>query len=233
MLARVVAGPGLAKCLSRQRDPAARGMRMGEEGDRVLKRLGATLRTERKALGLTLVAVARASGLSAGFLSQAERGLAAPSLSSLRALARTLGIPMASLLAQPDGADRVTRKGERMHFGLDPGTITYERLTSRFAGHLLNGVLIHEPPGHRSEPISHEGEELFFILSGELTVELGGEVHLLKCGDSLHFSSGIMHSTWNHTGDRTVILHVCTMDVFEDREPQAQTSASNPDEDMP
>lgn len=84
---------------------------------------------------------------------------------------------------------------------------------------MLNGVLIHESPGHRSEPIRHEGEELFFILRGELTVEVGGKMQVLKAGDSLHFLSNDLHSTWNHTAGETVILHVCTMDVFEDAAP--------------
>lgn len=187
---------------------------METEQHTVLKRLGATLRAKRKTLELTLKDVAQAAGLSAGFLSQAERGLVAPSLSSLRALARTLGLPLSDLLSQPEGADRVTRQDKRILFGLDPEVLRYERITSRFEGHLLNGVLIHEAPGHRSEPIRHEGEELFFVMKGALTVEVGDSVQVLHAGDSLHFASTELHSSWNHTDGETIILHVCTMDVF-------------------
>jgi len=188
------------------------------EGDQnaVLERLGATLRSKRKALGMTLVEVSASAGLSAGFLSQAERGLVAPSLSSLRGLARALDLPLSWLLAQPDGSVPITRQNERVGYGPDLRAFRYERISARFPGHVLNSVLVHESPGHRSEPIRHEGEELFFILSGELTVELEGTVHLLRTGDSLHFSSDALHSSWNHTSTETVILHVCTMDIFED-----------------
>lgn len=189
---------------------------MDHDQSSVLNRLGATLREKRKALGLTLVEVANSAGLSAGFLSQAERGLVAPSLSSLRGLARALDLPLSWLLSQPEGTEQLTRQSERVLYGPDPSAFRYERISARFPGHVLNGVLIHESPGHRSEPIRHEGEELFFILQGELTVETGGKAQVLKAGDSLHFPSSDLHSTWNHTAGETIILHVCTMDVFED-----------------
>jgi quercetin dioxygenase-like cupin family protein len=94
--------------------------------------------------------------------------------------------------------------------------MTYERISSTFPGNQLRAVLIHEAPGHRTEPISHEGEELFFILSGALTVELEGQAYLLDAGDSIHFASSRVHSTWNHTQETATILHTCTMDVFGD-----------------
>lgn len=192
----------------------------------VLKRLGATLREKRKALGLTLVEVANAAGLSAGFLSQAERGLVAPSLSSLRGLARVLDLPPSWLLSQPEGKGRMTRQSERVHYGPDPSAFRYERISASFPGHVLNGVLIHEAPGHRSEPIRHEGEELFYVLQGELTVELSGTPQVLTAGDSLHFPSTELHSTWNHTTGETIILHVCTMDVFADTHPTPERTVA-------
>jgi quercetin dioxygenase-like cupin family protein len=94
----------------------------------------------------------------------------------------------------------------------------YERLSAAFPGNVLRTVLIHESPGHRSEPISHEGEEIFYILAGAITVEVDGERTVLKTGDSIHFPSTLRHSTWNHTKQPTTILHTCTMDVFGDGE---------------
>ncbi|WP_246045539.1 helix-turn-helix domain-containing protein [Rubellimicrobium roseum] len=176
--------------------------------------LGARIRERRKVLGLTLQAVAKEAGLTAGFISQVERGIAAPSLSSLTAIARVLGIDPSLLFAQPPGPETVTRHGARPVYGIDPNHMTYERISSTFPGNQIRAVLIHEAPGLRSEPISHEGEELFFILSGALTVEIEGHVFRLEAGDSLHFASTRVHSTWNHTNEPTTILHACTMDVF-------------------
>jgi transcriptional regulator with XRE-family HTH domain len=178
--------------------------------------LGLRIRLRRKSLGLTLQAVADAAGLTAGFISQVERGLAAPSLSSLTAIARALEIGPGALFAQPPSPGTVTRHGRRPLYAIDPSGLTYERISSSFPGNQLRSVLIHEAPGHRTEPISHEGEEIFFVLAGALTVDLEGEVHVLGAGDSIHFDSRRVHSTWNHTQGTTTILHICTMDVFGD-----------------
>lgn len=108
----------------------------------------------------------------------------------------------------------MTRQGARPVYGIDPDQMTYERISSTFPGNQIRAVLIHEAPGLRSAPISHEGEELFFILSGALTVEIEGQAFLLETGDSLHFASTRTHATWNHTNEPTTVLHACTMDVF-------------------
>lgn len=178
--------------------------------------LGARLRARRKALGLTMQKVAEDAGLTIGFISQIERGLASPSLSSLAAVSRVLDLETGELFAQPPSPGAMTTAGARPVYGLDPAAMTYERISSSFPGNTLRAVLIHEAPGHRSEPIRHEGEELFYILQGALTVEIEGQRQILRAGDSIHFASTRVHSSWNHTDQPTTILHVCTMDVFGD-----------------
>ena len=59
-----------------------------------------------------------------------------------------------------------------------------------------------------------DDEELFFVLRGEVTVELEGKRTVLKAGDTLHFDSSRQHSTWNHTNKAVSILWCGTMDVF-------------------
>ncbi|MCC5973318.1 MAG: cupin domain-containing protein [Rubellimicrobium sp.] len=178
--------------------------------------LGPRLRARRTALGLTMQQVADRAGLTIGFISQSERGLASPSLGSLTNVARVLDMDPATLFTQPPSQGEVTTAGTRPVYGIDPSNMSYERISAAFPGHTLRAVLIHEAPGHRSEPIRHEGEELFYILQGALTVEIEGQRHVLAAGDSIHFASTRVHSSWNHTDTHTSILHVCTMDVFGD-----------------
>lgn len=181
--------------------------------------LGDRLRQRRRELGLTLQEVADRAGLSVGFISQIERGIATPSLSSLASVARVLGVHIGDFLSQPKVTAPMTRRAERPHYAIGGASMSYERLSTNFPGNVLRSVLIHEPPGHRSEPISHEGEELFFILDGAITVEVEGEVIVLEAGDSLHFPSTRIHSTWNHTDRPATILHTCTMDIFGEGAP--------------
>lgn len=195
-----------------------------ESEDEPHEPLGKRLRERRKELGFTLKEVADRAGLSTGFISQVERDLTVPSISSLASISRVLETQITRFLSQPQGNSPHTRRDQRSVYALDGDNLQYERLSARFPGNVLNSVIVHEPPGHRSEPIQHEGEELFFILTGSITVEVEGEVTVLNTGDTIHFNSMRRHSSWNHTAQTTTILHVCTMDVFGDE----RTDVSEP-----
>lgn len=188
--------------------------------------LGHRLRERRRALGLTLKEVASGAHLSVGFISQIERDIAAPSLSSLASVARVLKSDVSQFLAQPRGDLPLTRHDQREVYTVGDKSMSYERLSASFPGNVLRTVLIHEGPGHRSEPIAHEGEEIFYILEGAITVEVDGKRTVLESGDSIHFPSNLRHSTWNHTTRPTTILHTCTMDVFGDGQPTGDIEPS-------
>lgn len=176
--------------------------------------LAKRLRERRKQLGLTLKDVADKAGLSVGFISQIERDITTPSLSSLVSVSRVLGVEVGEFLSQPRGDVPLTRHDKRDVYAIGGNTISYERISSAFPGNVLRSVIIHEPPGHRGEPIAHDGEEMMFVLDGAITVEVEGERSILEAGDSLHFPSSRTHSTWNHTTRDATILWVGTMDVF-------------------
>ena len=180
--------------------------------------LGERLRLRRKELKLSMKEVAVSSGLSIGFISQVERGLTSPSLTSLTAIANFLRSDVTNFLSQPKSKSSITRNEERDVYTINKNGLQYERLSDSFPGHTLNSVIIHEMPGHRSESISHEGEEFFFILEGAITIYIDGVVNILEAGDSLHFDSSRSHSAWNHTNKVTSVLHVCTMNVFGDQD---------------
>ncbi|MEM6461870.1 MAG: cupin domain-containing protein [Pseudomonadota bacterium] len=179
--------------------------------------LATRLRERRRELGLTLKAVADSAGLSVGFISQIERGIAVPSLSSLVSVSRVLDVNVGDFLTSQPRSDEnevQTRHADRPVFAVSESSVTYERVSSSFPGHVLRSVIINEPPGHRSEPIAHEGEEMMFVLEGNITVEIDGERRVLATGDSVHFPSTRVHSSWNHTDRPATILWTGTMDVF-------------------
>lgn len=187
------------------------------EGD--IAPLGERLRKRRKALKLTLQDVADRAGLSVGFISQIERGITVPSIVSLVSVCRVLKMEVGSFFTQSHADRAITRRESRPIIGLGAITsanVTYERLSASFPGNVLRSTLIHEPPGFRSEPMSHEGEEIYYIVQGALTLELDGEQIILEEGDTAHFPSTRTHATWNHTDRPATVFHTCTMDVFGD-----------------
>ena len=178
--------------------------------------LGASLRERRKELGLTLQVVADAAGLTAGFISQVERGITSPSLASLVSVSEVLQTPLSAFLQQPRQVNAATHKSSRAAYSVAGADVSYERLSTTFESSQLHSVIVHEPPGFRGEPISHRGEEMFYIIDGEITVEIEGEVEILRKGDSMHFDSSRIHSTWNHGSRTTSVLWCGTMDIFGD-----------------
>jgi transcriptional regulator with XRE-family HTH domain len=72
-----------------------------------LEALGALLREERKAAGLSQRELAERTSVSNAYLSQVERGRHEPSLRVLTAVASTLGVPLQVLLARAGITDAV------------------------------------------------------------------------------------------------------------------------------
>lgn len=180
--------------------------------------LGEKLRARRNQRKLTMQHVADEAGLSVGFISQVERNLTVPSLSSLASISKVLGSHISTFLEQPKSESDTTHHESRVSYTIGNNGLTYERLSASFSGSTLRSVLVHERPGNRDEPISHQGEELMLVLKGQLTVELDGKPSILNEGDSIHFDSQRTHSIWNHTSEITTMMWCGTMDIFGEGE---------------
>ena len=70
------------------------------------------------------------------------------------------------------------------------------------------------PPGYRSETVSHEGEEILYVLDGSITQRLDGEEMVMSAGDSLHFRGNRPHSWANHTDQPAKLLWTGTLALF-------------------
>jgi len=159
--------------------------------------LGYAIRTQRKQSAMTLVDLAKKTGFSISYLSQIERNLLTPSISTLRKLADALGIPAGQLMLKdaglPNAPVALVRRNERKQLAFPGSSIHYELLTPdmRRRSSLL---WVEAPPGSESGPsFSHEGEDGVVVLKGAIDVEIGGVWHYLEAGDSIYFNAGIPH----------------------------------------
>lgn len=177
-------------------------------------RVGALIRARRHTLHMTLQELGQGSGVSVGYLSQVERDQATPSLGTLGAIARTLGVGVDYFIAAPSTQDALTRGGERIRFSVNDSPISYERLHTEFPGSQLSSFLICIEPGYRSETTSHEGEEIIFVLEGELRLRLDEEEMTVRRGDSLHFRGNRLHSWSNETDAPVRLLWSGTLTMF-------------------
>ena len=179
-------------------------------------RIGERLRRYRRAANKTLSQVAAESGLTASFLSQAERNLTGVSISSLANIAKSLGIPLNTLFDQPAQHQPDSHQGQRVRYTIGGQPLAYERLSSNFPGNLINAVKMSMPVGYQSELISHEGAEFAYVLSGQIVYTIEGRNYPLGPGDSVHFDAAKPHFLANSGEEVAEVLTVTTMGLFDD-----------------
>jgi transcriptional regulator with XRE-family HTH domain len=201
------------------------GIAPSRQLEREALELGRAIRALRVERGLTLKAVARIAGVSQSLISQVERGLASPSISTLRRIASALDIPIAALFlgnegesdGESDGAGRrlVVRRHERKGLHVPRSKVVYELLTPDL-NRKIEFIWIEYEPGSvtHPEPMSHPGEENAVCLQGSVVVSVEGEEFVLHPGDSISFDSGRAHQVENRSAKKAVLISAITPPAF-------------------
>ena len=159
--------------------------------------IGQKIHALRKAKGLTLKQVSDLAGRSVSFISQVERDLASPTVTSLAHIAHALGVSASYFLTPPTGENPVVRGYAHQPFQLEGGEVVYARVGSEFEGGALEPLLVTYPPDFVSETYTHEGEEFLYLLEGQFIVFLEDQEYALNPGDSMHFASRYTHRVAN------------------------------------
>lgn len=149
--------------------------------------LGASLRRRRQSRGLSLEALAEASGVSAAMLSEVERGLKNPTVKLAYQIARALGCSLTELLEEPEARPiSLVRAKERLTL-IDPesGVERYS-LAPAMQRRGLELVTYNLPPGQSAGEMAPNRAgivEHVSVLRGRLTLLLGGVASELGVGD--------------------------------------------------
>jgi DNA-binding transcriptional MerR regulator/quercetin dioxygenase-like cupin family protein len=175
--------------------------------------LGQRFRRLRTRRGLSLAQVARATGVSVGFLSALERGQMRSSVSTLRRIARFYKTNIMSLFGTNGEAQSVVRPSQRKILETSPG-VRMELLA--WGNTVMEPHLFRVKSGGGSgEAYAHEGEEFLHVLRGEFEIWLQNRGHYrLKSGDSLYFESSTPHRWKNPGRAEAWILWVNTPPTF-------------------
>ncbi|RCW81479.1 cupin domain-containing protein [Phyllobacterium bourgognense] len=183
-------------------------------------RLGIRLKLARQTRGLTLKALSEAANCSESLLSKIENGKASPSLPMLHRLVQVLETNIGWMFEESDGEEGIVfRAGARPLIALDPlrrgEGISLERIIPYSPGHLLQCNIHHiEKDGASAGPIQHAGEEVGYILAGEVELTVGEKQFELKEGDAFVFNSDLPHSYRNTGNKRASIFWVNTPPTF-------------------
>lgn len=165
--------------------------------------LGVRLRHARKLKRMRLKDVASEVGCSESLLSKIECDKATPSLRTLHRIVTVLDTSIASLFGDPAGANvTLYRSGERPLIVIDAvdnsDSIRLERMTPYVEGQSLEGnIHVVSPGATNGGEINHVGEEVGYVLEGELELTVGTTTYQLTVGDSFFFRSELPHSYRN------------------------------------
>lgn len=154
------------------------------------QQLARRLRLEREARGWSLADVADRSGVSKAAVSKIERAEVSPTAVVLVKLAGAFGMTLAGLLARAEGqGGRLSRRADQPVW-TDPATGYRRRQVFARPDHPLEVVNVSLPPGQRvALPASSYAliRQAVWVQAGELTIDEGGERHVLAAGDCLGF----------------------------------------------
>jgi transcriptional regulator with XRE-family HTH domain len=176
------------------------------------QRLGECVRLLRQHMGLSLQELGRRTGLSIGMISQLERGLATPSLRTLRLLSLALQVPISYFFEerrQEPSTPYIVRRAQRRPLRLTPSGVLKEFLSPDAPGKMEIYELTLSPGGSSgSDFVKHRGEKMGYVLAGRLRLWLDHEAHLLDAGDSFRFPGVVPHMFDNPTEEAVRILWI-------------------------
>ncbi|MFM0631069.1 helix-turn-helix domain-containing protein [Paraburkholderia xenovorans] len=175
--------------------------------------IGRRLKHLRTVRGLTITELAGSSGVSAGRISQIERGQSNPSINTLQKLRAVLGVTLWAFL-EDDGAAAtrdspyVRRRENRPRIISGTNQFTKELLSPTDNDELRFMILTLPPNAESDDVLTGPGDKGGYVLSGKVSLTIGNETLEIREGDSFQFRSTIAHHISNPWQDEAKVLWI-------------------------
>lgn len=180
-----------------------------------MKGLGNRIRDLRKSRRLTLVEVAKSTGIDQATLSRIENGKMTGTLDSHRRIAESLGIRLTELydsvmqqIAQAKDKKTLQKIETFSHSG---GAVAELLATGLLQKRMMPVLLKLKGKGRtETEELPSFAERFVYVLKGSVEVRLEKDTKTLLRGESLYFKASVPHSFKNRLKTETQILSVIT-----------------------
>lgn len=195
--------------------PASRVAALGVEA--IVSLVGEKVAALRRARGMSLQQLAEISDVSPGAIHKIERSGMTPTITTLLKLANAFGVSVGYFVEEDEGSP------EPVHYTkVDTGRPVYtphkglnlSGITGSYRQFRTAAAIARMAPGATSgeKVLSHTGEELVHVTSGEVVFRVNGREYTLASGDSLQFSGTLPHYWENRTSAVAELIWV----VFRD-----------------
>jgi transcriptional regulator with XRE-family HTH domain len=180
-------------------------------------RIGEKVKRLRGEKGMSIEDVSNKSGISAATLSGIEDHTISPPLGNIVSLAKVFQVTVGEFFG--DSADSpfcIVRSDNRKtvsRFSSIDGKsagYSYESLGHQKQNRQMEPFLVTLTPAEvfQVEPNQHEGEEIIFVLEGQVEVRLADHTDVLNPGDSIYYDSNLPHVVSCYGADQATILAV-------------------------
>lgn len=164
--------------------------------------VGAALRRLRQRRGMSLNALASASGISRTFLAAVERGESDISVGRLAQVAHVLGKDVADLLgfAHRSPGPEYVRHDEQEHISRGNGVEFTVTRVPRTNLEILLATLA--PHSQGDETLAQPGLDVIFVIDGEITLVFDGDDYVIQEGECIVWPSSKPRTIIKNNADR-------------------------------
>lgn len=156
--------------------------------------IGNKIKELRIQKGLTQEELADRAELSKGFISQVERDLTSPSISTLMDILQCLGSTLKDFFN--DTYEEQTVFSDKDYFEKEDVELhnKIEWIIPNAQKNIMEPIRLTLEPGGSTYPDNpHEGEEFGYVLSGSITLHIGSKAYKAKKGESFYFTPSSTH----------------------------------------
>ena len=177
--------------------------------------IGKRIKQLRIKNGLTLEELASRSELTKGFLSQLERNLTSPSISTLEDITEVLGISLEEFFKNEE--DEKIKFSSDDYFIDEKEKTTLTWLVPNAQKNEMEPILLSlREYGESNEIDPHEGEEFGYILNGKVElINLNSKKKIfLKKGETFYLKGDFKHKIVNNSKQMAELIWITTPPLF-------------------
>ena len=175
--------------------------------------IGKKIKELRLSNDLTLEELASRSELTKGFLSQVERNLTSPSISTLEDILEALGTDLSHFFRQEQEKKIVFHTAD--FFEDEQEDYKIEWIVPNAQKNDMEPILLTLHPGCDSmEMVSHSGVEFGYVLKGSILLVKGNQTYRIKAKETFYIEGTESHYLHNPGSVEARILWITTPPMF-------------------
>lgn len=177
--------------------------------------IGKRIKSLRIKNGLTLEELASRCELTKGFLSQLERNLTSPSITTLEDITEVLGVSLETFFKEESKTQIIFNSNDYFIDESENATITW--IVPNAQKNAMEPMLLKlAEKGSSHEVKPHEGEEVGYILKGRVVLKdlTNKRDYVVKKGETFYMKGDFRHIIVNESSSEAQLLWICTPPIF-------------------